>query len=152
MEYDEKVMDKEFLVPLGKAKVMREGSDITICTFSKMVQYSMEAAQKLESEGVSVEVINLRTLRPLDRETIVKSVKKTKRLVAVEEGWSQNGIAAELCALMMESEAFFHLDAPVERISGWDIPTPYAFNLEEMSFPKTDNIIKGVRKCLNNKI
>jgi pyruvate dehydrogenase E1 component beta subunit len=86
---------------------------------------------------VSVEVINLRTLRPLDRDTIIKSVKKTNRLVAVEEGWPECGITAEICALMMESGAFRYLDAPVQRVTGWDIPTPYAFNLEAATFPKT---------------
>lgn len=86
-EVDPKVMDKEFLIPVGKAKIMREGKDVTIVTFSKMVKHSMLAAEELAKSGISVEVINLRTLKPLDRETIIKSVKKTKRLVTVEEGW-----------------------------------------------------------------
>jgi len=86
-EADPKAMDKEFLIPVGKAKIMKEGTDVTIVTFSKMVKYSLQAAEELAKSGVSVEVINLRTLKPLDRETIIKSVKKTKRLVTVEEGW-----------------------------------------------------------------
>lgn len=97
-------MDPEYVAPIGKAKIMREGSDVTIVAFSKMVQYSLDAAKEMEKEGVSCEVINLRTLRPLDRETIIGSVKKTGRLVAVEEGWPQCGITAEICALMMESK------------------------------------------------
>lgn len=102
-EVDPAINDKEFLLPIGKAKVMREGKHVTVVAFSKMVKYSLLAAAELEKEGVSVEVINLRTIRPLDRDTIIKSVKKTNRLVAVEEGWPQCGITSEICALMMES-------------------------------------------------
>ena len=102
-EVDARIMDKEFLIPVGKAKIQREGKDVTIVTFSKMVKYSMLAAEELAKSGISVEVINLRTLRPLDRETILKSVRKTKRLVTVEEGWPQSGIGAEICSLIMES-------------------------------------------------
>jgi pyruvate dehydrogenase E1 component beta subunit len=107
------VMDPNYLGEIGKAKVMREGKHVTIVALSKMVKYALEAATEMEKLGVSCEVINLRSIRPLDRTTIIKSVKKTNRLVAVEEGWPQSGISAEICALMMETNTFFHLDAPV---------------------------------------
>jgi pyruvate dehydrogenase E1 component beta subunit len=98
------VMDMDFLVPIGKAKIEREGKDVTIVTFSRQVGESLEAAKQLEKEGISVEVVNLRTLRPLDRDTIVKSVMKTNRLVTVEEGWPNCGIGSEICAIIMESK------------------------------------------------
>jgi pyruvate dehydrogenase E1 component beta subunit len=144
-EVSEEVMDKDFVLPIGKAKIMREGKHVTIVTYTKMVGHSLKAAEKLEQEGISVEVINLRSIRPLDRETIIKSVKKTNRVVTVEEGWPQCGIGAEICGLIMESSAFDYLDAPVNRITGVDIPLPYAFNLEAMSLPQVDNIVKGVK-------
>ena len=118
-------LDKDFVVPIGKAKIEREGKDVTIVTFSKMVGYSLEAADALAQEGISCEVINLRTIRPLDRQAIVNSVKKTNRLVSVEEGWPQSGVGAEIAAIAME-DCFDYLDAPMERVHGADIPTPYA--------------------------
>lgn len=124
---------------------MREGKDVSIVTFSKMVKYSLEAAETLEKEGISVEVINLRTIRPLDRQAIIDTVKKTNRLVTVEEGWPQNGIGAEICALISESSAFDYLDAPVERITGLDLPLAYAPNLEALSLPNTNSIINAVK-------
>ena len=130
---------------------MREGKDITLVSFSKPVGYCLQAAEILEKEGVSCEVINLRTIRPLDRKSIVDSVKKTHRLVVVEEGWPQCGVGAEICALMMESSAFDYLDAPVERIAGLDIPLPYAPNLEAMSLPSVNNVVNAIKKCLNIK-
>lgn len=102
-EATEEILDPDFVVPIGKAKIERPGKDCTIVTFSRMVGVSLDAAEKLAQEGIDVEVINLRTLRPLDREAIIKSVKKTNRIVSVEEGWPQNGIGAEISALMMES-------------------------------------------------
>jgi len=141
----------DFLIPFGKAKVEREGSDVSIVTFSKLVGTSLEVAKNLEKEGISVEVINLRSLRPLDRETIVKSVKKTNRLVTVEEGWSQCGIGAEIAALVMESEAFDYLDAPVERITGADVPMPYALPLEKLALPQVEDITNAVKRTLNRK-
>lgn len=103
---DERIMDKDFVVPIGKAKIEREGKDVSIITFSRMVGESLEVAKKLEAEGISVEVINLRTLRPLDRTTIIQSVKKTHRVVTVEEGWPTCGIGSEICAILMESIYF----------------------------------------------
>ncbi|KAN0035602.1 hypothetical protein ACTA71_004884 [Dictyostelium dimigraforme] len=137
--------DKEYLVPIGKAKVEREGKDVTIVGFSRIVSNCMEAAEILAKEGISAEVINLRSIRPLDAETIVNSLKKTNKLVTVEEGWAQSGIGAEIAALMME-HAFDHLDAPVERICGADVPMPYASNLETSAMVQTQNIINAVKR------
>lgn len=104
---EERIMDKDFLIPIGKAKIEREGKDVTIVTFSRMVGESLEVAKQLEQEGISVEVINLRTLRPLDRTTILNSIKKTHRVVTVEEGWPTCGIGSEICAMIMESNNIF---------------------------------------------
>lgn len=119
---DEKIMDKDFVLPIGKAKTMREGKDVSIVTYSRMVAVALQAAEQLAKEGISAEVINLRTIRPLDRNAIIETVKKTNRLVLLEEGWPQSGVAAEIAAVVMESDAFDHLDAPVERVTGADIP------------------------------
>jgi len=108
--------------------------------------------KKLADEGISVEVINLRTLRPLDRETIINSVKKTHRVVTVEEGWPQCGIGAEIAAIIMETDAFDYLDAPVERITGADVPMPYAINLEKAAVPQQDDIIAAVKRAVNKKM
>ena len=142
----------DFLIPIGKAKVEKEGKDATIVTFSKSVGTSLEVAKTLEAEGINVEVINLRTLRPLDRDTIINSVKKTNRLITVEEGWPQCGIGSEIAALIMESEAFDYLDAPVERITGADVPMSYAVNLEKASLPQQDDIATAVRRAVARKL
>lgn len=142
----------DFTIPIGKAKVEKEGKDVSIITFSKMVGFSLEVAKQLESEGISVEVINLRTLRPLDTETIIKSVKKTGRVVSVEEGWSQCGIGAEIAALIMESDAFDYLDAPMERITGADVPMPYAIPLEKACLPQLNDIIAAVKRTVARKL
>ena len=136
--------DPDFTVPIGKAKVERSGADVTIVTFSIMVGKALEAAETLSSEGIDAEVINLRTLRPLDTETIVQSVKKTNRLVSVEEGWPVAGMGSEVAAIMME-QAFDHLDAPVVRVHGEDIPMPYAENLEALALPKPDHIVAAAK-------
>jgi len=141
-------MGMDFLVPIGKAKIMKEGKHVTLTCFSKMVKKTLEAAAILEKEGISCEVINLRTIRPLDRKTIINSVKKTTRIVSVEEGFPQNGIGAEISAILMESSAFDFLDAPLERITGLDIPLPYATNLEAMSLPQAENIVNAVRRVV----
>eukprot|EP00620_Florenciella_sp_RCC1587_P024700 CAMPEP_0182564430 /NCGR_PEP_ID=MMETSP1324-20130603/6382_1 /TAXON_ID=236786 /ORGANISM="Florenciella sp., Strain RCC1587" /LENGTH=396 /DNA_ID=CAMNT_0024777897 /DNA_START=37 /DNA_END=1228 /DNA_ORIENTATION=+ len=140
----DEAQSKDFVLPIGKAKVEKEGTDVTITAFSKMVGSSLEAAEILAGHGINCEVINLRSIRPLDTETIIESVKKTNRLVNVEEGWPQHGVGAEICALMMESEAFDYLDAPVERVTGADIPTPYAIGLEKMVFPQVEDIVAAV--------
>ncbi len=134
----------EFTVPIGRAKVLREGSDVTITAFSLMVERALEAADALAAEGISAEVIDLRTLRPLDTATIVDSVKKTNRLVSVEEGWPFAGIGSEMAALMME-HAFDWLDAPVVRVHGADVPMPYAANLEQLALPQTADIVTAAK-------
>ncbi|HLG85740.1 MAG TPA: pyruvate dehydrogenase complex E1 component subunit beta [Alphaproteobacteria bacterium] len=136
--------DPEFLVPLGKAKVLRAGSHVTITAFSRMVDHALAAAEALAKEGIEAEVIDLRTIRPLDLETIVGSVRKTNRLVSVEEGWPFAGIGAELAALMMEY-AFDDLDAPVVRVHGADVPLPYAANLEKLALPQPDDVIRAAK-------
>jgi len=141
----------DFLIPIGKAKVEREGKDCTIVTFSKSVGTSLEVAKILEKEGISIEVINLRTIRPLDRDAIVASVKKTNRLVTVEEGYPQCGIGAEIAASVMESDAFDYLDAPVERVTGADVPMPYAIPLEKAALPQIEDIIAAVKRTLARK-
>ncbi|MEZ0262523.1 MAG: pyruvate dehydrogenase complex E1 component subunit beta [Alphaproteobacteria bacterium] len=137
--------DPDFVLPLGKAKIEREGTDVTITAFSRMVGVALQAADKLAEQGISAEVINLRTLRPLDTETIVNSVKKTNRLVSVEEGWHFSGIGSELAAIMME-QCFDHLDAPVVRVYGADVPMPYAANLEKLALPQVEHIIEAAKK------
>jgi pyruvate dehydrogenase E1 component beta subunit len=142
--------DPDYIVPLGKASVVREGTDATIVTFSLAVGKALEAADRLASEGVNVEVIDLRTLRPLDIDTIVASIQKTNRIVTVEEGWPQSGIGAEIAAQVM-THAFDFLDAPLERVTGKDVPLPYAANLERLAIPQVDDITAAIRKvCYKN--
>jgi pyruvate dehydrogenase E1 component beta subunit len=144
----EAAMRDDWVIPIGKAKIEREGSDVTLVSFSRPVGTCLRAADELAKQGISCEVINLLSIRPLDREAIVKSVKKTNRLVTVEEGWPQSGVGSEIAALIMESEAFDHLDAPVERICGRDVPLPYASNLEAACLPQPDNVINAVKRTL----
>ena len=136
--------DPDFTLPIGKAKIERSGSDVTIVAFSIMVGKALEAAEKLAAEGIEAEVINLRTLRPLDTDTIVQSVMKTNRLVSVEEGWPVAGMGSEMAAIMME-QAFDYLDAPVVRVCGEDIPMPYAANLEALALPQPDGIAAAAK-------
>lgn len=147
-ELDDKVMDKDFVLPFGKAKVQREGKHVTLVSYSRRVGTCLEVAEELAKEGIECEVINLRSIRPLDRETIIKSVKKTNRLVTVEEGFPQHGVGAEIIATIMESDAFDYLDAPCERITGLDVPLPYASNLEEKALPSNQNVINAVRRAV----
>jgi pyruvate dehydrogenase E1 component beta subunit len=135
----------DYLVPIGKAKILRPGRDLTITAFSRPVSFALAAAETLAKEGIEAEVIDLRSLRPLDTETIVESVKRTNRLVTVEEGWPFAGIGAELAALMME-QAFDWLDAPVTRVHGADVPLPYAANLEHLALPNADGIVAAARQ------
>lgn len=134
----------DFVIPLGRAKIEREGSDVTIVTFSIMVGKALEAAKELAEQGIDAEVINLRTIRPLDRYTILQSLKKTNRLVTVEEGWPYAGIGAEIAALAME-HGFDDLDAPVVRVCGKDVPMPYAANLEALALPQAPDIIQAAK-------
>jgi pyruvate dehydrogenase E1 component beta subunit len=140
--------DPDFILPIGKAKIERVGKDVTIVAFSIMVGKALQAAEELAKLGIDAEVINLRTLRPFDTETIVASVKKTNRLVSVEEGWPFAGIGSELSALMME-HAFDYLDAPVKRVAGLDVPLPYAANLEKLALPQSTHIVEAARAVCN---
>ena len=139
--------DPDFVLPIGRAKIERPGKDVTITAFSIMVGKALAAAEELAKQGIDAEVINLRSLRPFDTETVVNSVKKTNRLVSVEEGWPFAGIGSELAALMMD-EAFDWLDAPVKRVAGLDIPLPYAANLEKLSLPQPADIVAAAKAVL----
>ena len=137
--------DEDYVIPLGRAKIEREGSDVTLVAFSIMVGKALEAAEKLAEQGIDAEVINLRTIRPLDRYTIIESVKKTNRIVSVEEGWPFAGIGAEIAALCNE-HAFDYLDAPVKRVCAADVPLPYAANLEKLALPQADQIVHAAKE------
>jgi pyruvate dehydrogenase E1 component beta subunit len=137
--------DPEFLVPIGKARIARAGEHVTIVAFSRMVKLALQAAEELEKAGVSAEVVDLRSLRPLDVETVVASVKKTNRIVSVEEGWPFAGIGAEIAAIVME-ECFDWLDAPLKRVTGKDVPLPYAANLERLAVPQVEDIVAAARE------
>ncbi|MCW5722780.1 MAG: pyruvate dehydrogenase complex E1 component subunit beta [Devosia sp.] len=134
----------DFVLPIGKARIARKGADVTIVSFSMGMRYATQATEKLVAAGVDVELIDLRTLRPLDSDTVIESVKKTGRLVTVEEGWPQGGIGAELSARVME-QAFDYLDAPVLRVTGKDVPMPYAANLEKLALPNVGEVVQAVK-------
>ena len=137
--------DEDYTIPIGRAKIERSGIDVTIVAFSIMVGKALEAAEELAKQGIDAEVINLRTIRPLDRWTILESVKKTNRIVSVEEGWAFSGIGSEIAALCGE-HAFDYLDAPVTRVCGADVPMPYAANLEALALPQPKDIIEAAKK------
>lgn len=137
--------DEDFVLPIGRAKIEREGKDVTIVAYSIMVGKALQAAEKLAEEGIDAEVINLRTIRPLDRWTIIESLKKTNRIVSVEEGWPFAGIGSEIAALAME-HAFDWLDAPVKRVCAADVPLPYAASLEQLALPQIDEIIHAAKE------
>ncbi len=137
--------DDDYTVPIGRAKIVRAGDDVTITAFSLMVGRALEAAEMLAAEGIEAEVIDLRTIRPLDTETVVESVKRTNRIVSVEEGWPFAGIGAEIGMRMME-DAFDYLDAPVVRVSGEDVPMPYAANLEKLALPQAEKIAAAAKR------
>ena len=134
----------EFLVPIGKAKIVRPGHEVTIVSWSIGMTYALKAAEELANEGIAAEVIDLRTLRPMDTETIVQSVMKTGRCVVVEEGWPQSGVAAEVSSRIME-QAFDYLDAPVARVTGKDVPMPYAANLEKLALPSIAEVVEAAK-------
>jgi pyruvate dehydrogenase E1 component beta subunit len=134
----------DFVLPIGKAKVAREGGDVTIVAWSMGMSYALKAADELAKENIAAEVIDLRTLRPMDTETVVASVKKTGRIVTVEEGWQQSGVGAEVAARVME-HAFDYLDAPVARVSGKDVPMPYAANLEKLALPSVAEVVAAAK-------
>jgi pyruvate dehydrogenase E1 component beta subunit len=134
----------DWVLPIGKARIMREGKDVTIVSYSIGVGVALEAAETLAREGIEAEVIDLRTLRPLDRETVLKSLSKTNRMVVVEEGWPTCSISSEIMAICME-EGFDDLDAPVMRVTDVDVPLPYAANLEKMALIKADDVVKAAK-------
>src|SRR6266487_2628227 len=134
----------DYVIPIGKARIVRSGKDVTLISWSNGMTYALKAADELAKEGIEAEVIDLRTLRPMDTETIVASVKKTGRAVTVEEGWQQSGVGAEIAARIME-HAFDYLDAPVMRVSGKDVPMPYAANLEKLALPNVAEVIEAAK-------
>jgi pyruvate dehydrogenase E1 component beta subunit len=134
----------DFVLPIGKAKIARAGSDVTIVAWSMGMSYALKAADVLAKDGIEAEVIDLRTLKPMDTETIVASVQKTGRAVTVEEGWQQSGVGAEIAARIM-AHAFDYLDAPVVRVSGKDVPMPYAANLEKLALPSVAEVVEAVK-------
>jgi pyruvate dehydrogenase E1 component beta subunit len=142
-KFEVPVLD-DFLIPIGKACIARKGNDVTIVSFGIGMTYALKAADELEREGINAEVIDLRTIRPMDSEAIVQSVKKTGRCVTVEEGWPQGSVGAEIMARIME-QAFDYLDAPVVRICGKDVPLPYAANLEKLALPNVSEVIEAVK-------
>ena len=148
----DEAQSKDFVIPIGKAKIERKGSDVTIVTFSKMTGLALEAAEAMAAKGVSVEVINLRSIRPLDRDAIINSAKKTGRVISLETGWPQCGIGSEIAALLMESDAFNYLDAPLERITGADIPMPYAKELEDAALPQLDDVCNTIDRIMYRNI
>jgi pyruvate dehydrogenase E1 component beta subunit len=134
----------DFIVPIGKAKIRRAGKDVTLVAFSRMVGFALEAAEILARDGIDAEVVDLRTIRPMDHETVVESVKKTNRLVSIEEGWGPMGVGAEICQRVIEN-AFDYLDAPPTRVHGEDVPMPYAANLEALALPSVDKIVAAAK-------
>jgi pyruvate dehydrogenase E1 component beta subunit len=134
----------DYVIPIGKARVVRQGQHVTIIAWSNGMSYALKAAEELAKEGIEPEVIDLRTLRPMDTETIIASVKKTGRAVVVEEGWQQSGVGAEVAARIME-HAFDYLDAPVARVSGKDVPMPYAANLEKLALPSAAEVVEAAK-------
>lgn len=148
-EMPEEALSSDYVLPIGKAKIEKEGSDITLVSHSRNVLHCLQAAEVLEKEyGVKAEVLNLRSIKPLDVESIINSVKKTNHLVTVEAGFPAFGVGSEICAQIMESEAFDYLDAPVERVTGCEVPTPYAKELEDFAFPDREVVLRASRKVL----
>ena len=134
----------DFVVPIGKARIARAGKDVTLVSWAMGMSYALKAADELAKEGIEAEVIDLRTIRPMDTETIINSVKKTGRAVTVEEGWQQSGVGSEVAARIME-HAFDYLDAPVARVSGKDVPMPYAANLEKLALPSVAEVVAAAK-------
>jgi pyruvate dehydrogenase E1 component beta subunit len=143
-------INDEYTIPFGQASVKRQGTDITIIATSSMVHVALEAAERLAEDGISAEVVDPRTLTPLDEETLVDSVKKTSRCIVVDEGYQRFGATAEI-ASVIASKAFYHLDAPVERIGAMDVPIPFAPSLEDQTIPDADRIIEGARRLMKGR-
>jgi pyruvate dehydrogenase E1 component beta subunit len=142
---------KDFIIPIGESRVERPGTDVTLITFSKEVGLALETADIMAARGVSVEVINLLTLRPLDRDCILNSIKKTGRCVSLEQGWPQCGIGSEIAALIMETDTFNYLDAPMERVCGADVPMPYAVDLEKAALPQLEDVVAAIERTTYRK-
>ncbi len=142
--------DEEYLVPIGVSDIKREGKDVTIVSYSKMLQTSLQAAEQLAKEGIEAEVVDLRTLRPLDMAPVIQSVQKTNRLVVVEEGWRSYGVGAEIAVRVME-RAFDYLDAPVRRVAQAEVPLPYNRRLEQMALPQVEDVVRAVYDVLYRK-
>lgn len=142
----------DWVIPIGKAKIEREGTDVTLTAFSKPVGLALQAAEVMQQRGLSVEVINLLSLRPLDYDTILNSIKKTGRVVSLESGWPQCGIGAEIAAIIMETDAFNYLDAPMERVTGADVPMPYAKELEDAALPQVDDVVAAIERTTYRKL
>lgn len=146
-DLSDEAQSPDFLIPVGKAKIMREGTDVTVVSHARMVGECLKAAEQLAAEGISVEVINLRTIRPLDVDAIVQSVKKTHRLVTAEEGFPQFGVGSEVIAIANEY-AFDYLDAQPERVTSADVPIPYSKSIEDIALPQANNVINAIRRTL----
>jgi pyruvate dehydrogenase E1 component beta subunit len=134
----------DYVLPIGKARVARAGSDVTIVSWSMAMTYALKAADELAKDGINAEVIDLRTLKPMDKVSIIESARRTGRLITVEEGWRQSGVGAEIAAMVSE-EAFDWLDAPVLRVTGKDVPMPYAANLEKLALPSVADVIEAAK-------
>ncbi len=141
------VPEGDYLVPIGKSKIQRPGKDVTIVTYSKMLEVSLKAAQQLSNEGIEAEIVDLRSLRPLDMQPIIESFKKTNRAVIVEEGWRSFGVGSEVATRIYE-EAFDYVDAPIQRVAQKEVPLPYNRTLEQMALPQVEDIIKAVKEVL----
>jgi pyruvate dehydrogenase E1 component beta subunit len=142
------VPDGDFIVPIGKSTVQRPGKDITLVTYSKMLEISTKAADLLAKDGIDVEIVDLRSLRPLDMGPVVESFKKTNRAVIVEEGWKSYGVGAEVAASLYE-QAFDYADAPIKRVAQTEVPLPYNRNLEQMALPQVETVVSAVKEVLN---
>jgi pyruvate dehydrogenase E1 component beta subunit len=141
------VPDGDYLIPIGKSKIQRPGRDATVVTYSKMLETSMKAADQLAQEGIEVEIVDLRTLRPLDMDLVLESFKKTNRAVIVEEGWRSFGVGAEVSARIYE-QAFDYIDAPIQRVAQKEVPLPYSRNLEQAALPQVEDVIRAVKEVL----
>nr|QDR50946.1 Pyruvate dehydrogenase E1 beta subunit [Heliconius melpomene] len=148
----DEALSPDFVLPIGKAKIEREGKHITLVCAGKATDTALQAANELAGKGIECEVINLRTLRPLDFDTIARSIAKTHHLITVEQGWPQSGIGAEICARVMESPSFFELDAPAWRVTGADVPMPYARSLEALALPRPPDVVAAAAAVLGNRI
>jgi len=143
----DEVPDGDYTVPIGKSKIQRPGTDVTLVTYSKMLEVSTKAAEQLAEDGIDVEIIDLRSLRPLDMEPVIESFKKTNRAVIVEEGWRSYGVGSEVTSRIYE-QAFDYVDAPIKRVAQKEVPLPYNRRLEQMALPQVDDVVQAVKEVL----